>query len=203
MVHATDVPVSTEQLNYIRKLMKKHKEQNSLGEKTVIDEQNIEKLGLHDMVGEEMQLHKKVARVSWFSAATHEDHNLSCKERDAFPDGEQDTCSDSDTDTDTEVSKFFFGPVKSSRTSENRKYGLNHADISNCFAKEKVAESCGAQWDVFRRQDVPMLIEYLRRHSNEFSDTYGFRKRVSVRNDLPYSTNRRDLILIYWCVPCR
>ncbi|XP_062076245.1 lysine-specific demethylase JMJ28-like [Humulus lupulus] len=29
--------------------------------------------------------------------------------------------------------------------------------------------SDGAQWDVFRKQDVPKLIDYLKRHSNEFS----------------------------------
>ncbi|KAF2303455.1 hypothetical protein GH714_018510 [Hevea brasiliensis] len=176
LAHTTDVPVSTEQLNYIRKLMKRHKEQNEVLGAGLIDGQDVEEVGLHDMITEEMCLHKKVARVSWFSAASHKAQTLSLKDRDAYLDEECD--SDSDTDTDTEVSKFFFGPVKSCRASENLKFCGKYTDGSNHFGKQKVAESCGAQWDVFRRQDVPKLVEYLRKHSNEFNQTYGFQKLV-------------------------
>ncbi|KAF2305053.1 hypothetical protein GH714_001391 [Hevea brasiliensis] len=71
LAHTTDVPVSSEQLNYIRKLMKKRKEQNEVSRAAPNDGQNVEEVGLHDMITEEMCLHKKVARVSWFSAASH------------------------------------------------------------------------------------------------------------------------------------
>jgi lysine-specific demethylase 3 len=180
LAHATDVPVSTKQLNYIRKLMTKHKDQNKQSGEAPLDEENIE-VELHDMFREDMQVNKKVARVSWFSAARHETHASNLKDRDVFHDGDSGSDSDSDsdsdshTDTDTEVSKFFFGPVKSSRSSDNLKFHGNHSETSNHF----ISESCGAQWDVFRKQDVPKLVEYLRRHSNEFTHTYGFQKHVS------------------------
>ncbi|CAK7350738.1 unnamed protein product [Dovyalis caffra] len=173
LAHATDVPVSTKQLNYIRKLMTKHKEQNKENGEATLDEENIE-VELHDMFREDMQVNKKVARVSWFSAARHKTHASTLKDRDKFHDGEYD--SDSDTDTDTEVSKFFFGPVKSSRTSD--RFHGKHSNASPHFRMKKLSVSCGAQWDVFRRQDVPKLMEYLRRHSNEFAYTYGFQKHT-------------------------
>ncbi|KAF2305054.1 hypothetical protein GH714_001394 [Hevea brasiliensis] len=53
-----------------------------------------------------------------------------------------------------------------------------NTDGSDHFRKQEVAEYCGAQWDVFRRQDIPKLVEYLRRHSNEFTHTYGLQKLV-------------------------
>ncbi|XP_052308474.1 lysine-specific demethylase JMJ28 isoform X3 [Populus trichocarpa] len=175
LAHTTDVPVSTKQLNYIRKLMTKHKEQNKESSEATLNEENIE-VELHDMFKEDMQVNKKVARISWFSAATHEAHASSLKDREMFHDGDSD--SDSDTDTDTEVSKFFFGPVKSSRTSDNLKFYGKHSESSNNFRMKKLSESCGAQWDVFRRQDVPKLAEYLRRHFNEFTYTYGLQKHM-------------------------
>ncbi|KAJ6416494.1 hypothetical protein OIU84_002368 [Salix udensis] len=171
LAHATDVPVSTKQLNYIRKLMTKHKDQNKESGEAPLDEENIE-VELHDMFREDMLVNKKVARASWFSAARHEAHASSLKDKGVFHDGDSD--SDSDTDTDTEVSKFFFGPAKSSRSSDNLKFHGNHSETSNHFR----SESCGAQWDVFRKQDVPKLVEYLRRHSNEFTHTDGFQKHM-------------------------
>ncbi|XP_050227373.1 lysine-specific demethylase JMJ28 isoform X2 [Mercurialis annua] len=176
LTHTADIPVSTEQLNYIRKLMTKHKEQNQVNGVAPLDGQNMEEVGMHDMITEEMSLHKKVARMSWFSAASREVHTSKIKNRDLLLDGDDD--SDSDTDTDTEVSKFFVGPVRNSRALENLKFQGKHRESSDQFRKQKPAESCGSRWDVFRRQDVPKLVEYLRRHSNEFTQTYGFRKHV-------------------------
>ncbi|KAJ8761597.1 hypothetical protein K2173_004373 [Erythroxylum novogranatense] len=179
LVHTSDVPVSTEQLNYIRKLMKKHKEQNKVNGEKPLDCQNMEDVKLHDLVGEEMQLHKKITRASWFSAASHEAHTLSPKDRDMLYDGEYNSESDSDTDTDTEVSKFFFRPLKTSRTSEKSKSCTKLADTANSFQEKNPAETCGAQWDVFRRQDVPKLLEYLKRHAKELTPTNGFRKHIA------------------------
>lgn len=39
-------------------------------------------------------------------------------------------------------------------------------------------DRCGAQWDVFRREDVPKLLDYLRKYNDKLSRSYGSPKKV-------------------------
>ncbi|XP_050289017.1 lysine-specific demethylase JMJ28 isoform X3 [Quercus robur] len=186
LAHTTDAPISAEQLTKIRKLLKKHNSQCQRESSRTTDQikankvnkklsngENIEDSGLQNITGEEMHLRKRVARVSCFSPASHEKCARSLKNSKMS----QDEGYDSDSDFDTEASLSSNGPVLSSQTSDKRKFG-NHSQNSNSYRKKLFSESSGAQWDVFRRQDVPKLIEYLQRHSNEFSHMSGLHKHV-------------------------
>ncbi|KAK6283679.1 hypothetical protein POUND7_002631 [Theobroma cacao] len=172
LAHATDAPVSMKQLNKIRKLMKKKKFQdqrevakttldrkaaNKVKEKSAPHDENMEEVGLNDMLSKEMHAHERVPKVSHLPSAVHEAQDLGFKDRNAYHDKGDSSDSDSDSDCNSN-SEAALLPCHTIHGSE--------------------AKSCGAEWDVFRRQDVPKLMEYLRKYSNEFGNTRGYQKHV-------------------------
>lgn len=64
-------------------------------------------------------------------------------------------------------------------SGEENKDGACHLENEcNDFLPEKA--HAGALWDVFRRQDVPKVIEYLRVHWNEFKNSHSLPDDDSV-----------------------
>lgn len=207
LAHTTDAHISTEQLTKIRKLLKRHKAQcqressliiadkgmaNEVNGRSSLNGEDKEDSGFQNVTEDELHLRKRVTRVFSSSATSHERSAMSPK-----------TCNmsygvgyDSETDSDSEATLPCYESVLSSDTSDQRKL-RDHTQSSNFYRKKVVSESSGAQWDVFRRQDVPKLIEYLERHSSEFSHMYGFHKQVSRRKK--HFVSSSELILTDVC----
>ncbi|KAH1049861.1 hypothetical protein GLYMA_08G060200v4 [Glycine max] len=180
MTHTTDAPLSTEQLTKIRKLLKKHKtlcqmetiateepREQKLNGMALLHGPETERKGSWSMVEEGMNFFRRVNRTSCIST---EAKKVSSQSMDS--NGECDFISDSDSGS----TLLLLGTVQTAELSK-------HNNPRNPFEsskrhKKKFTEHLGAQWDVFRRQDVPKLIEYLKRHYAEFSYTHDYDKKM-------------------------
>ena len=184
MVHSTDVPVSTEQLTKVVNLLQR---QRALRESsnTSTNQSSVESC----KPGEETPLSKRFAKVPCFSVSTDQVYAHGIKRPSMSSDG---TC-----DSDHEPLML---RCKSSRINETTGDQKKFRDQtkSSLVAGNNSSKSCRAQWDVFRRQDVPRLSEYLRRHSDEL-----VHKHVSPEHIVSRISMCRSNRLITHCISCR
>lgn len=68
---------------------------------------------------------------------------------------------------DSDVTIFCSGTTHRFKDLVNESSFCDDIEGYSCGKAKPVDDSCGAQWDIFRRQDVPQLLEYLRRHYDE------------------------------------
>ncbi|XP_017223213.1 lysine-specific demethylase JMJ28 [Daucus carota subsp. sativus] len=191
LVHATDILISKKELNRLKRLLKLYADQDhSRSTSKAADQPSVNKVlertsafhsehikdvtgksSLRSEITEESILQDravknlnkpdKIAKASTFSKVSSRGDARSTR-----PNKKSDT-SDKDYDLDSDLTIFCSGTTYRIKDLENECLAHNNTEGSSCSKAKPVADSCGAQWDIFRRQDVPQLLEYLRRHCDE------------------------------------
>lgn len=151
LVHADDASCSTEQINKIKKLIRRNNVKGTGG------------CTSHNLEHDEMRMDSGLS-VSC-SAATNGASGVNLKD-------------DKSPDTDSDASMICSGTNGSPEKSVNQISHLDHLESSGLSYRRHLPEPCGAQWDVFRRQDIPKLLEYIAEHADELSYCYGLRTSV-------------------------
>ncbi|KFK28723.1 hypothetical protein AALP_AA7G038900 [Arabis alpina] len=82
--------------------------------------------------------------------------------------------SDDCSSSDSESSQYYLG----GKGSEFQREGRESYNDDSC-EEESLSISSGAQWDVFQKQDVSKLLEYLKNHSLELECMHSSKKQVS------------------------
>ncbi|CAL0312014.1 unnamed protein product [Lupinus luteus] len=197
MAHTTDVPLTTELLTKVRKLLKKQKalcqresskisteqlQEQKVNGIPLLDAQDMEQKEWQSMTTERKDFFRRVNRTSCISTETQKLGSRSI-DNNADLDGECDIFSDSDSDSESTLP--LHGCVQSTELF-TRNNSINPSRSSNS-KRSKFTELSGAQWDVFRRQDVPKLIEYLKKHCDEPSYTGDYHHKKMVHPILDQS----------------
>lgn len=116
---------------------------------------------MQDAAAEDLNLSDGMAKVSISASDSHRGDAQSVRDQNMSNANEQ------DPEFDSETTIIFPGMIQ--RFEDSADENALQDDIESASCNKDNTASCGAQWDIFRRKDVPKLLEYLKRHSSELS----------------------------------
>ncbi|KAL8167840.1 hypothetical protein V2J09_009339 [Rumex salicifolius] len=144
LVHASTFPWSSDQINKIKSLMRM---------------KNVKEMGgfLDDRITRDRQGSNQRAAI--------EDRSVGAARTLAV------NLPGSETESDS--SMLCSGTSGSPEKSVGDKFLVDPTQPSNSKRQSGDERPTGAQWDVFRRQDAPKLLEYIQKHKDEFHNSKG------------------------------
>ncbi|KAK4754428.1 hypothetical protein SAY87_002532 [Trapa incisa] len=180
LAHTTDDLISSENLNKIGKLMRKHQTLNERVPTSVVCDQLSPNKGdqeeslladysseLTKMRMDELLLKHKFSRLSWVSL--DELPSLRCKNVSVLQNQSLASSIISESGDMRAIQNFEVSGKRNFCTDGEK----------NEYLVKEVTRSSGAQWDIFCRKDVPKLMEYFQRHSDEFPHSSDAEKDAS------------------------
>lgn len=192
LVHATDIPVSKKELHTLKTLLKMYTDQDhSKSTSKDVDQPSVNQVlerisafnskRTKDLIGKS-SLRSEITEESVFQDRPVKDFSFPDRIAKASTSAGVASRGDarstrpkklSDTsEIDSDVTIFCSGTTHRFKDQLNEYSFCDDIEHYSCSKEKAMADSCGAQWDVFRRQDVPQLLEYLRKHCDESIPAY-------------------------------
>lgn len=195
LVHTTDVPVSQKEISGLKTLLEKYKDQdpdkssNKLvdqpltnktegtialnGEciKDVTGKSSLRGEYTEDVVFQDRPVIDLNFPDSNAEASTHLGFS-SRGDAGSIRSDNMSKANGQEHELDSETTIYCSGTIHRLDDLERETLRRHDTQSSSCRKEKPAADSCGAQWDIFRRQDVPSLLEYLKRHCNDSVPAY-------------------------------